>query len=302
MQKCKTKPISQNPVHRLALQRLEITRRTQSQERTPAQEAHHHGIRIGFPNESPGLLDSRTPGLPVRARPRVTMRRLYKAVLILIALALTVLIAAIITLQSNWFKNNVRERIIAEVETTTGGHVEIGQFNYTWHNFTAEVAPFVLHGTEPSATSPLFRADKIHVGLKIISFLERTADIASLTVEKPQIHVTVNADGTTNLPRPKALTRGDLVANILNLKIRQFTLANGIAQYNSQRIPLDFRAENLSANLRYFSAPARYAGEIGAHQVHITSVGIRDAAFDLAAKLAIENNRVQIQSATLTQN
>jgi translocation and assembly module TamB len=230
------------------------------------------------------------------------MRRLYTLLLALAALALVLLIASVIILQTGWFKNKVRQRIISEVESTTGGRVEIGQFNYNWHNFTAEVAPFVLHGTEPAGAPPLFRSSKIHVGLEIISFVERTANIAALTIDRPEIHVTVNADGTTNVPTPRAVTPGDIVAEILNLKIQHFTLANGFAEYNSQRIPLDLHADHLSANLRYFATPARYEGELDSHQVHVSMGSIRDVAFDLTTKLAIENNQVLIRSATLTQN
>ena len=69
------------------------------------------------------------------------------------------------------------------VQRATGGRVEIGSFSYNWHDLTAEVAPFVLHGTEPASAPPLFRADKIQIGFKIISALEKKVDIASLIVE-----------------------------------------------------------------------------------------------------------------------
>ena len=229
------------------------------------------------------------------------MRRLYSLVLVLAALAL-VFVAAVAVLQSGWFKNKVREGIVAEVENSTGGRVEIGEFNYNWRNSTAEVSQFVLHGTEPTGAPALFRASRIHVGLKIISFIERTTDIASLSVEKPEIHILVKADGTTNLPTPKAVRRGDLVAEILNLKVQHFTLAGGVAEYNSQRIPLDLRADNLTASLRYLGTPSRYAGEISSHQVHVSGGSFHDEAFDLVTKLAIERNRIQIENATLTQN
>ena len=88
--------------------------------------------------------------------------------------------------QTAWFKNLVRERIESVVERATGGRVEIGSFSYNWRDLTADVKPFVLHGTEPASAPPLFRADKIQIGLKIISALEKKVDIASLVVESPR--------------------------------------------------------------------------------------------------------------------
>ena len=229
-------------------------------------------------------------------------RRIYIVLIAAAVLVAVIFITAVVTFQSDWFKNKIRERIITQVEQTTGGHVDIGRFNYNWSNFTADVSPFILHGTEPPTAPPLFRADKIHVGLKIISVMERTADISSLIVDKPKLHVTVSADGTTNLPTPLAIKRGEVVADILNLKVHHLALTNGFAEYNSQEIPLDLRADDVAADFDYFSSPARYSGRISAHQLHMSSTTIHDAAFDLAAKLTLEKTRIQIQSASLKRD
>src|SRR5579863_322831 len=98
-------------------------------------------------------------------------------------LVVALVVAGIILVQTAWFRNAVRERIVSVVARATGGRVEIGSFSYNWRNLTAEVSPFVLHGTEPPSASPLFRADKIQIGLKIISALEKKVDIAFLIVE-----------------------------------------------------------------------------------------------------------------------
>src|ERR1700724_2111746 len=133
-------------------------------------------------------------------------RRFLSAVIALAVVALVMFAAAVLVLKSEWFKNKVRERIVAEVEKATGGRVEIGAFNYNWDTSTADLGAFVLHGTERAGDPPLLRAARIRVGLKIISFLGRRADIASLAIEKPEIHVVVTANGTTNLPTPKAVS------------------------------------------------------------------------------------------------
>lgn len=231
-------------------------------------------------------------------------KRIVTALIALAALGLAMYATAVLVLKSDWFKNKVRERIIAEVEQATGGRVEIGSFNYNWGTSTADVGPFVLHGTERAGDPPLLRAARIRVGLKIISFIGRRADIASLEVEKPEIHVVVNANGTTNVPTPKAVSqrRGSPIAEILRLKIGHATVANGVVEYNAERTPLNLRADNVTMDLRYFALPARYAGEMSAHQVHVTVPGVRDAAFDFATKLVVEQDRVQVQSARVSLN
>ncbi len=72
----------------------------------------------------------------------------------LAGLAVVLLLAGVVLVQTAWFKNLIRQRIQSETERATGGRVEIGSFAYNWHDLTAEVAPFVLHGTEPASAPP----------------------------------------------------------------------------------------------------------------------------------------------------
>src|SRR5271155_5298433 len=108
--------------------------------------------------------------------------------------------ALLLALHSDWFRNRVRERIVSETERATGGRVEIGEFRYEWRSLHAEVSPFVLHGTEPPGAPPLFRADRIQIGLRVLSVIEKNIDIQEIAVDRPQFHVTVDADGKSNIP------------------------------------------------------------------------------------------------------
>ena len=71
-------------------------------------------------------------------------------------LALMAALAAFIVVQTDWFKNKVRAKIVSTAETATGGRVEAGQFDYNWQSLTAEVAPFVIHGKESPKAAPFF--------------------------------------------------------------------------------------------------------------------------------------------------
>src|SRR5579864_6479233 len=139
----------------------------------------------------------------------------------LVGVVLAIVIAGLITVQTDWFKNRIREKIVEVTENATGGRVEIGKFNYDWHGLTAEVAPFIIHGKEPASSPPFFRADKIQIGLKIISALKKQVDIASLAVDKPQVNVTVASDGSTNVPMPRTRrSKQNFAEQLLDLKVR----------------------------------------------------------------------------------
>jgi translocation and assembly module TamB len=220
----------------------------------------------------------------------------------LVALLLIALVAAGLVLRTVWFKNQVRDRLVSVAATATGGRVDIGEFDYNWNNLTVEVAPFVIHGKESPQAAPFFRAERIRIGMRIISLFERQVDLVSVTVEKPQVSVTVNPDGSTNVPEPKDQRRWEqnFAERILDLKVQHFEFHDGFAEYNSQRIPIDVQGDRLRASVTYQPAGPRYVGEISSRQVHISSPRLKTPLpLDVDAQLALDRNQIQVLHASL---
>jgi translocation and assembly module TamB len=219
----------------------------------------------------------------------------------LAALLLIALFAAALVLRTVWFKNQVRDRLVSVAATATGGRVDIGEFDYNWSNLTVEVAPFVIHGKESPPAAPFFRAERIRIGMRIISLFERQVDLVSVTVEKPQVSVTVNPDGSTNVPEPKDQRRWEqnFAERILDLKVQHFEFHDGFAEYNSQRIPIDVQGDGLRASVTYQPAGPRYVGEISSRQVHVSSPRLKTPlAMDVDAQLALDRNQIQVLHAS----
>ena len=234
------------------------------------------------------------------------MSRAVKAVLWtlggLTALTVAAAVAFIIVVQTAWFKNQVRERIVSVAEHATGGRVEIGSFNYDWHGLTADVSPFVLHGSEPPSAPPFFRAAKIRVGLRIISAFKKQVDIASLDVEQPRLYVTVAPDGSSNVPKPTlARSVQNLTQDLLDLKVQRFNVRDGFVDYNSRRIPLDLQGERLLASLVYDWNGPCYRGDIASHQVRVSVPQLKEPlSFDLASRFALQSDTVELLETTLS--
>src|ERR1700690_706567 len=139
----------------------------------------------------------------------------------LVASALLVFICALaglLIVRSGWVREQVRQRIIAEVENATGGRVEVGNFSFKWETLVATVSPFILHGTEEPSDPPLLRVESVSLGLRLISMLERKVDLASLRVDQPRLRVVIYDDGSDNLPTPKGVRNGkDWAQNLVDL-------------------------------------------------------------------------------------
>jgi len=111
----------------------------------------------------------------------------------------------------------------------------------------------VLHGSEPPGAAPLFRADAIRLGIKIVSLLKRSVDLQYLDVQRPQVDLILYPDGHSNLPAPKVRRAGKgTMESILDLAINRFSLQDGSFQASGQgNTPFDAQGRNLRAQFNY---------------------------------------------------
>ncbi|MCP5110293.1 MAG: hypothetical protein GY953_05615, partial [bacterium] len=206
------------------------------------------------------------------------MSRRKKALVWLLGLVLAVAVllpvAGVLVISSGWFQEKVRLRLVEEVERATGGAVEIDSFRFDWRELRAEVNGLVIRGSEAAGEPPLFRAESIVVGLRIISALDRDVNIALLAVTRPEISITVDEEGNTNLPTPAAATApepANPIEPLLDLAIQRFEVTDGVLQYNSRVYPFSFGGRNLSARSAYEAAGPRYKGEISARRLELAA-------------------------------
>ncbi len=202
-------------------------------------------------------------------------------------------IAGLLVLRSGWFRERVRERIIAEIETGTGGRVEIGSFRFSYPRLEATVAPLVLHGKESAAEPPLLRAQSIAIGLRVISMAKRKVDLAYVRVEQPLLRVVTYPDGSTNVPVPR-LRRPETTwaQDLINLAVRSYEIDDGLLEYDDRRVPLNLRGEDLRVQSSYEAAGPRYRGDIASRRVRVIVQGVGPVELDVAAAFALEESRI----------
>ncbi|MCC7176569.1 MAG: translocation/assembly module TamB domain-containing protein [Bryobacterales bacterium] len=217
---------------------------------------------------------------------------------VIAALCLLAAVSTIAVLRSEWFRNQVRLRIIQELESATGGRAEIGEFRFDRDRMSAEVRALVLHGKEPEGEQPLLRADSVSLGLKIISILRRDVDLQSLVIRKPRLRVVVNPDGSTNLPQPAvARRRTRPVEQFLALAIEDFRIEAGELLINERRTPIDVAGEDLNTRLAYEAAGPRYSGALSFRRLRLSSNRSFNAALDADVALSLEADRLILREA-----
>ena len=170
------------------------------------------------------------------------------------------------------FENRVAKEVVRVLENATGGRVELGHIAFNLWHLSIEADGLVIHGLEGPGEAPYLSADKILIGVKIVSFVQRTlhAGVAShvgvnlLRIESPHVHLIIDNEGRTNQPVPKHPTQSGtpLQDTLLDLKANQVDLVHGIALVNDRAIPFNFSAQDLNASVRYIPSTDRYGATV----------------------------------------
>ena len=230
-----------------------------------------------------------------------------KRILTTIALSIAGLIlvgfiATIVIIQSSPFQNFVREKIIATVQDSTGGKVDIGSFDFDWTHLRATIHNFVLHGTEPANQPPLFRASLLQVDLKLLSGLKQVVDIAALKLDTPQANLILYPDGTTNVPEPKVKTKSDksTLETLVDLQVGRFDLTNGLVLVNQQKTAFNAKGENLRAQLFYNALSPSYKGQLAMNPLFLTSGKNQPVNLNVSLPVALEKDKITVTDAKIS--
>ncbi len=223
--------------------------------------------------------------------------KLWLAALTPLAL-LTVAAAGVLVLQSGWFAGKVRERIISEMERATGGRAEIGSFRFHWRRLTAEVAGLALHGSEKPGEGPFLRADRITVGLKLVSIARKDVDIERIEIVRPAVTIVRNEDGSTNVPRPRPSRAGgrDTVGAIISLAVGEFVLHDGQWRYGHETGRFDFSGKDLKTRAYYRPGIPGYGLEVAWRQLIVRAPQAVPVEFDAELAMLLEKERLVISS------
>jgi translocation and assembly module TamB len=166
---------------------------------------------------------------------------------------------------SSMFEGFVRKRLVAYLEMTTGGRVEIASFHWSLLNLEADAGGLVIHGREAPGEAPYAQVERLRAQISILGLWSPRILLRDLELYRPAFHLIVNPDGSTNQPRPRKQRKAgksaidtlfDLQAGRVSLRQGVFHYENRAAAFDFQNrfIPLDFDARDLSLLISYMPA------------------------------------------------
>ncbi len=218
----------------------------------------------------------------------------------LAALAVAVVAAAVIVVQTNWFRAYVRQKIVGAIEDGTGGVTEIASFTFDISRLHARLTGLVIHGTEPAGAAPFVRVEAVDLYARAFS-AGHIAGISALGIERPQVNVQVYANGRTNLPTPKpsAPSKNTPLETVVDLAVGHFELRNGMLNYNSRQQPLDIRANNLHAQLWYQLLERDYQGQLSLEPIYVAAGENVPVTISVTLPVVLERDRIRLNAARI---
>ena len=280
------------------------------------------------PNSIPPEPDNAPESGRLRTRTRLRRFFLRHLPLSLAAVAVFLVFAVVVVYfvaSSAEFENWMRKRLIAQVETATGGRTEIASFHWRLLHLEAEARGVVIHGTEDSNEAPYAEIDRLRVQVSIFGFFTPHISLRDLEIVQPRLHLIFYRDGSTNQPSPRTpQNRGKSgLDTFFDLRASQITVEQGMldlddraASLDAQNrfLPLDFKANDVSLQMIYvtatFRTPESYRINAAASDLVLardlprrkTAAELSSVHGKLQLSLDLERNRASLTSLQLTSH
>src|SRR5713101_1865849 len=200
------------------------------------------------------------------------------------------------------FQALVRQRLVAELELTTGGRAELGSIHTVPFHFQVEVRDLTIHGREQPGEVPYAHVNSLLAQLKPWSILQTGIGFNYVILDHPVIHIILYADGTTNQPEPRVRQGSPTksVEQLFALSISRLEVRHGEVLWENQTIPLDFAVSNVSADMSYSLLRRRYDGNVLLGQANTIFKEYGPLAWTGEAHFSLSRDRVLLQSLKAT--
>ena len=234
--------------------------------------------------------------------PSPRRRRIWKYLLLTALVGVVTLAGLAWYTTTDAFQAMVRRRLVAELELISGGRVDLGSFHTIPFRLRVEVRDLTIHGLEKPGEVPYAHVDSLAAQVKVISALGAEFGVDALVLEHPVVHVIFYPDGTTNQPQPKVqrISEKTAIEELFSLSIGELTVHNGELFWDQEKIPLNFVANDVSADLSYSHLHHHYTGNLKLGKVDTQLMDYRPFAWAAEAHFVLTSDGVDIQSLKAT--
>jgi translocation and assembly module TamB len=232
------------------------------------------------------------------AAPPGKKKRLRRAIWVVVVTLFIFLGIPALYLNSDSFRQVLRNKVVAQLERMTGGKVELQSLDWKWTSLHIEARGVTIHGLESRGEAPYVQADQLGVSVRIVSLFSRKIALSNVVVEHPTVHIIVYPDGSTNQPPPGKHAAGQSTSpeQLFNLRVSHLELSNGILLLNQEQIPFALSGDRLSTGISYSPNEKGYEANLS---MSLSSAKWRNIAArrgDIDMQLLLRTNDAEIRS------
>ena len=214
---------------------------------------------------------------------RITWKRVF-ALAIVGFFAITV--GTVSVLHSCRFRGWALREIIQTAEERTGTTITIQAMDLSFYPFVADLRGVSVRGTREATEKPLFRAEQVRIGLRIIPLLRKQVQLERLILDKPEIAIRVNSQGQSNLPPSRSPQSSP---GAFSTSIRYAAVHDGLISYGDKTVPLAAEIYGLEAELRATPGTNRYRGRLSYASGRVTAKDSRPIEHSLSADFTFDD-------------
>ncbi len=174
-------------------------------------------------------------------------------------LVLVVAAGNVLFFSSRWARESAADLLRGELSDALGREVALGSVDFNLWTLTPsfELNDLVIPGPSPRDPAVL-RLSGARARITWRALARRRLQIEQLDLERPQIYLRFNPDGSNNLPRLRRPAANQ--PQRVQLAVDQLLIENGTFQLNERRARLDLTASALWARLSETASPASAVG------------------------------------------
>ncbi|HVO61147.1 MAG TPA: translocation/assembly module TamB [Terriglobales bacterium] len=239
--------------------------------------------------------------IEVNSRPltRRSHWRLIRNVLVGVVAFVVVTAAALVWyVHTDSFQRMVRARLVSALENMTGGRAEVAKLGIVPFRFRVEAHDLTIHGTEPATEVPYAHVDRLTAEIKIISIFRRDYGFHALLLDHPVVHIIVHPDGSTNQPSPRVPNMAETspIKRLFDISIGHLQVTHGELLWDNERIPLQFSANDVFAEVNYSLLHLNYEALLRLQKVDAKFRDLPPLTSKVAARLAVGQNYINVNS------
>ncbi len=185
------------------------------------------------------------------------------AILILVTLALSLL-------HLPFVKQQILYSVQDDLRKNQGILLEVDTFDYNLFRFTLFLQGVRLNKSGPDPTLPFAEIESVRMGIPFSVVFSRKLGITDLEVMRPEINISIDRQGQTNLPDPALPGEVELsAADSPDIIVKRIAVENGLVRFSDERQNFEILIPGITAggaweggNRHSFEAEARFPGSL----------------------------------------